>query len=110
MLVASIIGPNVTLYKIYSCSMLVFACYIGRSRYWALRERLLPPGHGCSWNLDLGSHVALGAGAVLPLRLAHGVCVGVARALGAWSGAPSALAAQNGLYCMSYLNIGPGRY
>ena len=82
-LVIGIIGPKVPLHKTCSYSMLVFACYIGHWHYWDM----------CSWNLHLRSHVALGAGAVLPLRLAHGVCV--------WGGACP--------LCLERCSFGTGR-
>ena len=88
-LVTGIIGPKVPLHKTCSYSMLVFACYIGHWHYWDMLARgtfiwgpMLPSALErcslCAWHMVFAC--------------------GVARALCAWSGAPSALAAQNGLY------------
>ena len=100
-LVIGIVGPKVPLHTTCSYSMLVFACYIGHWHYWDMRAR-----GTFIWGPMLPSALER-----CSLRAWHMVfACGVARALCAWSGAPSALAARNGLYCMSCLNIGPGRY
>ena len=86
MFVASIIEPRIPLYKTYSYSMLVLGCYVDRWHDWAL----LPRARGTFiWAPMLSSALERCSLCAWHIVFAWGV----ARALRAWSGAPSALAA-----------------